>query len=74
MVEFSFETGLQFPFFFSPFCCFSAFVHNQVFFPVFTSSENFDGGSFAKLFVGSVPRTATEEDVSQSIHIPKLFL
>lgn len=27
-------------------------------------SERFDRGSFAKLFVGSVPRTATEEDVS----------
>jgi len=27
------------------------------------SPENFDGGSFAKLFVGSVPRTATEEDI-----------
>lgn len=26
--------------------------------------EHFDGGSFAKLFVGSVPRTVTEEDVS----------
>ncbi|XP_062174448.1 flowering time control protein FCA isoform X2 [Alnus glutinosa] len=27
------------------------------------SPEHFDGGSFAKLFVGSVPRTATEEDI-----------
>ncbi|KAK9992066.1 hypothetical protein SO802_027051 [Lithocarpus litseifolius] len=27
------------------------------------SPEQFDGGSFAKLFVGSVPRTATEEDI-----------
>ncbi|XP_071940240.1 flowering time control protein FCA-like isoform X2 [Coffea arabica] len=25
--------------------------------------DRFDGGSFAKLFVGSVPRTATEEDI-----------
>lgn len=29
-------------------------------------SDRFDKGNFAKLFVGSVPRTATEEDVSQS--------
>lgn len=29
-------------------------------------SGRFDKGNFAKLFVGSVPRTATEEDVSQS--------
>ncbi|KAG6726258.1 hypothetical protein I3842_02G072200 [Carya illinoinensis] len=28
-----------------------------------SSPEHFDGGSFAKLFVGSVPRTATEEDI-----------
>ncbi|KAJ7955258.1 flowering time control protein FCA [Quillaja saponaria] len=27
------------------------------------SPDRFDGGSFAKLFVGSVPRTATEEDI-----------
>ncbi|KAI8011590.1 Flowering time control protein FCA [Camellia lanceoleosa] len=27
------------------------------------SPDNFDGGNFAKLFIGSVPRTATEEDV-----------
>lgn len=27
-------------------------------------SEQVDEGGFAKLFVGSVPRTATEEDVS----------
>ncbi|XP_057957322.1 flowering time control protein FCA isoform X3 [Malania oleifera] len=27
------------------------------------SPDHFDGGSFAKLFVGSVPRTATEEDI-----------
>lgn len=30
----------------------------------FPLSDRLDGGSFAKLFVGSVPRTATEEDVS----------
>ncbi|XP_057992907.1 flowering time control protein FCA [Hevea brasiliensis] len=28
-----------------------------------SSPDRFDGGSFAKLFVGSVPRTATEEDI-----------
>ncbi|XP_019180779.1 PREDICTED: flowering time control protein FCA isoform X1 [Ipomoea nil] len=28
-----------------------------------SSPEHFDGGSFAKLFVGSVPRTVTEEDI-----------
>lgn len=28
-------------------------------------SGHLDGGSFAKLFIGSVPRTATEENVSQ---------
>ncbi|KAI8010935.1 Flowering time control protein FCA [Camellia lanceoleosa] len=27
------------------------------------SPDNFDGGNFAKLFIGSVPRTATEEDI-----------
>ncbi|KAF8387675.1 hypothetical protein HHK36_026329 [Tetracentron sinense] len=27
------------------------------------SPDHTDGGSFAKLFVGSVPRTATEEDI-----------
>ncbi|KAL5065541.1 hypothetical protein RYX36_027278 [Vicia faba] len=27
------------------------------------SPDHFDGGNFAKLFVGSVPRTATEEDI-----------
>ncbi|XP_027333490.1 flowering time control protein FCA isoform X2 [Abrus precatorius] len=27
------------------------------------SPDRFDGGNFAKLFVGSVPRTATEEDI-----------
>ncbi|CAH9115023.1 unnamed protein product [Cuscuta epithymum] len=27
------------------------------------SPEHFDGGSFAKLFVGSVPRTVTEDDI-----------
>ncbi|KAL6970214.1 hypothetical protein U1Q18_029916 [Sarracenia purpurea var. burkii] len=27
------------------------------------SPDHFDGGSFAKLFVGSVPRTATEEEI-----------
>ncbi|KAM7488035.1 hypothetical protein LguiB_025519 [Lonicera macranthoides] len=27
------------------------------------SPDHFDGGSFAKLFVGSVPRTCTEEDI-----------
>ncbi|KAF7806813.1 flowering time control protein FCA isoform X1 [Senna tora] len=27
------------------------------------SPDRFDGGSFAKLFVGSVPRTVTEEDI-----------
>lgn len=51
-------------------------LHWFIFIPVWFTlvldlSEQFDGGSFAKLFVGSVPRTATEEDVSQSIHIPK---
>ena len=51
-------------------------LHWFIFIPVLFTfvldfSEQFDGGSFAKLFVGSVPRTATEEDVSQSIHIPK---
>jgi hypothetical protein len=64
----------RFPF---SFLHFVASLHTciiSVFFPVFTFSEHFDGGSFAKLFVGSVPRTATEEDVSQSIHIQKLFL
>ena len=30
----------------------------------FSVSDHLDGGNFAKLFVGSVPRTATEEDVS----------
>lgn len=30
----------------------------------FFSSDRGDGGNFAKLFIGSVPRTATEEDVS----------
>ncbi|XP_021691589.2 flowering time control protein FCA isoform X2 [Hevea brasiliensis] len=28
-----------------------------------SSPDRFDGGSFAKLFVGSVPRTVTEEDI-----------
>ncbi|XP_031252191.1 flowering time control protein FCA isoform X2 [Pistacia vera] len=28
-----------------------------------SSPDRFDGGSFAKLFVGSVPKTATEEDI-----------
>lgn len=32
---------------------------------VFFLSDSFDGGSFAKLFVGSVPKTAREEDVSK---------
>lgn len=30
--------------------------------------DHLDGGSFAKLFVGSVPRTATEEEVSWLLH------
>lgn len=29
-------------------------------------SDNAEGGGFAKLFIGAVPRTATEEDVSYS--------
>ncbi|KAL2338933.1 hypothetical protein Fmac_013379 [Flemingia macrophylla] len=29
----------------------------------FSLSDRLDGGNFAKLFVGSVPRTATEEDI-----------
>lgn len=33
------------------------------------ASDRFGGGSFAKLFVGSVPRTATEEDVISQISI-----
>lgn len=41
----------------------------SMYFLVSTFSEHFDGGSFAKLFVGSVPRTATEEDVSQLFHM-----
>lgn len=32
---------------------------------LFVSSDGPDSGSFAKLFVGSVPKTATEDDVSQ---------
>lgn len=36
----------------------------SLFFSLHFFLENFDRGSFAKLFVGSVPRTASEEDVS----------
>ncbi|GKC66549.1 hypothetical protein Tco_1099147 [Tanacetum coccineum] len=37
--------------------------------------KNSDGGSFAKLFVGSVPKTATEEDVAVvfSVHAGQKF-
>jgi len=31
---------------------------------MFFRSNRLDGGNFAKLFVGSVPRTAVEDDVS----------
>ena len=69
--------------FFAPSCCvflcilaifIGLFFIPVLFMFVLDFSEQFDGGSFAKLFVGSVPRTATEEDVSQSIHIQKKWL
>jgi len=37
-------------------------------------SDHSDGGNFAKLFVGSVPRTATEEDVSRLSFLHVIFL
>ena len=71
--DFLFSYSLPHLFVFSLYTC---NLHWFIFIPVLFTfvldfSEQFDGGSFAKLFVGSVPRTATEEDVSQSIHIPK---
>lgn len=38
------------------------------------SLDNCDGGNYAKLFVGAVPRTATEDDVSVGVvYFPNLF-
>ena len=74
--DFLFSYSLPHLFVFSLYTC---NLHWFIFIPVLFTfvldfSEQFDGGSFAKLFVGSVPRTATEEDVSQSIHIQKKWL
>ena len=47
---------------------FLAFLQeNHIF--IFNLTDSADGGNFAKLFVGSVPRTVTEDDVSLPTNI-----
>ena len=55
---------------------FLAFLQeNHIF--IFNLTDSADGGNFAKLFVGSVPRTVTKDDVSlptNIIYVPNKLL